>query len=64
MVNDTLYSKYISLKQGEEHDMNLSIEIDCNVIYFSQMKMNNDTLKIINGRKIRWPAKNIVLEMH
>ncbi|HEY9045271.1 MAG TPA: hypothetical protein VIN08_05220 [Ohtaekwangia sp.] len=52
ILNDTLRSQYIDLR-GSESKI-LSIDVDCNPMYFAQVKMTNDTLRIISKNKIKW----------
>jgi hypothetical protein len=52
ILNDTLRSQYIGLKEFENKI--LSIDVDCNPMYFAKLKMANDTLRIISNRKIKW----------
>ena len=51
MLSDTLRSKDVSFK---ELGSVVTIDVDCNPYYFAQVKMPNDTLRIINNHKIKW----------
>lgn len=51
ILNDTLRSHYISLK---ENDKSLSLDLDCHPFYFARIVMADDTLKNIRNRKIKW----------
>lgn len=51
ILNDTLQSKYINLRESKNKI--LSIDVDCNPMYFAQIKMPDDTLRIISKHKIK-----------
>jgi hypothetical protein len=52
ILSDTLHSQYINFK--ELKNKTLSIDVDCNPMYFAQIKMTNDTLRVISKNKIKW----------
>jgi hypothetical protein len=58
ILNDTLRSQKVSFKDSENKI--LTIDVDCNPLYFAQVKMSNDILRVINKRKIKW--NKIILE--
>jgi hypothetical protein len=51
MLSDTLRSNDVLYK---ELGSVVTIDVDCNPYYFAQVKMTNDTLRIINDHKIKW----------
>jgi len=58
ILHDTLRSKIIDFTEHKNSIM--TIDVDCNPDYFAKVKMNNDTLQIINDHKIKW--NKIILE--
>jgi hypothetical protein len=52
ILSDTLRSRNLELK-GLENKI-YSIDVDCNPMYFARIRMPNDTLQVINDRKIKW----------
>lgn len=52
ILNDTLRSKIVSL-DGMGNNI-LTVDVDCNPVYFAQVKQPDDTLRMINEYKIKW----------
>jgi len=52
ILNDTLRSDYINVSAEEKNTV--TIDLDCNPLYFARVKMETDTLKIISNGKIKW----------
>jgi hypothetical protein len=55
ILNDTLRSQTIDLKEVENKI--LTVNVDCNPMYFAQVKQPDDTLRIVNDYKIKWDKK-------
>lgn len=52
ILRDTLRSQDFSIT--ETKNATISIDVDCNPYYFAQVKIPDDTLRIISDRKIKW----------
>jgi hypothetical protein len=61
--NDTLYSNRFRFDSLKTPGNDLVIDLDCNPLYFAQMKMRDDTLKISRKGDLRWRSKNIALKL-
>lgn len=58
LLNDTLYSRHISLKEMEGRL--LVVDVNCDPALFAQVKKEYGNVRIINDREIKW--NNVLLE--
>lgn len=58
LLNDTLYSRHISLKEIE--GKLLTVDVNCDPALLAQVKKEYGNIRIINDRRIKW--NNVLLE--
>jgi hypothetical protein len=58
LLNDTLYSRHITLKEME--GKLLTVDVNCDPALFAQVKKEYGNIRIINDRRIKW--NNVLLE--
>lgn len=53
-LNDTLRTKAFRFIGGERERNGMLVDLDINPLYFARVRIQNDTLRIVNSRKLKW----------